>query len=160
MKELYKQLQETIDALPGIETIGNNLSNSFDKIKSNWGGLCLFFYSDEGDTEGLFFLIRSMDVRYWEFGHLWRIEITVGDQIHTNGDRPLTYNIYRQFIKSESSPNGEETEEGIDKEIKSLIDNMHYHFHHDGFMTGFNMDRTKYGLKEWKRDIKLNNLGI
>lgn len=153
MKELYKQLQETIDALPGIETIGNNLSNTFDKIKSNWGGLCLFFYSDEGDTEGLFFLIRSMDVRYWEYGHLWRVEITCGDQIHTNGDRPLTYNIYRPFIETE-------TEEEIDKEIKSLIDNIHYHFHHDNFMSGYNMDRRKYNLKEWKRDIKLNNLGI
>jgi hypothetical protein len=35
---------------------------------------------------------------------------------------------------------------------------MHYHFHHDNFMTGYNMDRTKYDLKEWKREIKLNQL--
>ena len=69
------------------------------------------------------------------------------------GDRPITYNIFRGF-------NGEEIEEEIDKEIESLIDNMHYHFHHDAFMTGFNMDRTKYDLKEWKREMKLNDLGI
>jgi hypothetical protein len=31
----------------------------------------------------------------------------------------------------------------IDKEISSLIDNMYYHFHHDNFMTGYSMNRTK-----------------
>ena len=153
MKELYKQLTETINALPGVEVSGDNLSNSFDKIKSNWGGCRLFFYSDEKDAEGLFFLTRCIDTRYWEYGHLWRIELTCSDQIHPNGDRPITYNIYRPFI-------GEETEEEIDKEINLLIENMHYHFHHDNFMSGFNMDRTKYDLKEWKREMKLNDLGL
>jgi hypothetical protein len=153
MKELYKQLTETINALPGVEVSGNNLSNSFDKIKSNWGGCCLFFYSDEKDAEGLFFLTRCIDTRYWKYGHLWRIELTCSDQIHPNGDRPITYNIYRPFIE-------EETEQEIDKEIRSLITNMDYHFHHDNFMSGYNMDRTKYDLKEWKREIKLNDLGL
>lgn len=153
MKELYKQLTETINSLPGIETNGDNLSNSFDKIKSNWGGVMIFFYSDEKEAEGLFFLTRCIDARYWEWGNLWRIEITVGDQIHTNGDRPITYNIYRPFIENE-------TEDQIDKEINSLIDNMNYHFHHDNFMSGYNMDRRKYDLKEWRREIKLNDLGI
>jgi hypothetical protein len=153
MKELYKQLTDTIQALPGIEVSGSNLSNSFDKIKSNWGGHCIFFYSNEKDAEGLFFLTRCIDTRYWEFGHLWRIEITCSDQIHSNGDRPITYNIFRPF-------SGIETEQEIDKEIESLINNMHYHFHHDNFMTGYNMDRTKYDLKEWKREMKLNDLGL
>jgi hypothetical protein len=160
MKELYKQLTETINSLPGIQISGDNLSNSFDKIKSSWGGACLFFWSDEKDTEGLFFLTRCIDTRYWEYGHLWRIEITVGDQIHTNGDRPITYNIYRPFIENE-------TEEQIDKEIKSLIDNMNYHFHHDNFMSGYNMDRSRYGfwitnpegaLTECKREDKLKSI--
>ena len=153
MKELYKQLTETINSLPGIETTGSNLSNSFDMIKSSWSGCYIFFFSDEKDAEGLFFLTRCIDSRYWEFGHRWRIELTCGDQIHSNGDRPITYNIFRPFPENE-------TEDQIDKEIKSLIDNMHYHFHHDNFMSGFNMDRTKYDLKEWKREMKLNDLGL
>jgi len=153
MKDLYKRLVDTINSLPGIDLNGHNLSHTFDKIKSDWGGACLFFYSDEKDTEGLFFLIRSMDTRYWEFGHLWRIEITCGDQIHQNGDRPITYNIYRPFIEKE-------TEEELDKEIESLIDNMKYHFNHDAFMSGFNMNRKKYGLKDWLRQMKLKDLGI
>jgi len=153
MKDLYKRLTKTINALPGIKSTGNNLTNSFDKIKSNWGGCCLFFYSDEKDAEGLFFLTRCLDTRYWKFGHLWRIEITCGDQIHSNGDKPITYNIYRPFI-------GQESEVEIDKEISSLIDNMYYHFHDDNFMTGYSMNKTKYDLKEWKREIKLNDLGL
>ena len=58
------------------------------------------------------------DSRYWEYGHLWRVELTVGDQIHTNGDRPLTYNIYRPFIANE-------TEEEIDNyyELLWIINN-------------------------------------
>jgi hypothetical protein len=38
MKELYKQLTDTINSLPGIELTGDNLSNSFDMIKSRWSG--------------------------------------------------------------------------------------------------------------------------
>jgi hypothetical protein len=153
MKDLYKKLVDTINSLPGIDLNGHNLTHSFEEISSRWGGLCLFFYSDEKDTEGLFFLTRSMDTRYWEFGNLWRIEITCGDQIHPNGDKPITYNIYRPFTENE-------TEEDIDKEIESLIDNMKYHFEHDGFMTGYNMNRKKYGLKDWLRSMKLKDLGI
>jgi hypothetical protein len=152
MKELYKQLQETINSLPGIEVSGSNLTKTFDDIKSGWNGLLIFFYSDEKDAEGLFFLTRCIDSRYWEFGHIWRIELSCGDQIHPNGDRPITYNIFR--------PINEESEEEIEREIESLIYNMHHHFHHDNFMTYYNMDRTKYDLKEWKRQMKLNDLGI
>jgi len=153
MKELYKNLNQTINSLPGIELTGSNLTKTFDEIKSSWNGLLLFFYSSEKDAEGLFFLTRCIDRRYWEFGDLWRIELSCGDVTHPNGDRPITYNIFRKIQKRE-------TEEQIDKEVKSLIDNMHYHFHHDNFMSGYNMDRTKYDLKEWKREMKLNDLGI
>ena len=39
MKDLYKELTKVLSSLPGIELSGNNLSNSFDKIKSSWGVL-------------------------------------------------------------------------------------------------------------------------
>ncbi len=110
MKELYKKLQETIEALPGIEVTGSNLSHPFNEIKSRWHGIYLFFHCSERDAEGLFFLTRSMDRRYWECGHLWRIELSCGDQMHQNGDRPITYNIFRPLIE-------EETEQEIDKVI-------------------------------------------
>ena len=157
MKELYNQLIETIKSVPGIEIIGHNLIDS-----SKYNGLYIFFHSNEKDPEGLFFITRSIDMRYWEYGHTWRIELTVADSPHENGDRPLTYQIYRPLIEKETL-----TE--IDLEIQSLIDNMNYHYNHDAFMKAYNMDKSKYGLwitnperalLEWRRDRKLNEIGI
>ena len=157
MKELYNQLIETIKSVPGIEISGHNLIDS-----SKHNGLYIFFHSNEKDPEGLFFITRSIDMRYWEYGHTWRIELTVADSPHENGDRPLTYQIYRPLIE-------EETLTEIDLEISSLIDNMNYHYNHEEFMKAYNMDKGKYGLwitnpkralLEWRRDRKLNEIGI
>ena len=157
MKELYNQLIETIKSVPGIEISGHNLIDS-----SKHNGLYIFFHSNEKDPEGLFFITRSIDMRYWEYGHTWRIELTVADSPHENGDRPLTYQIYRPLIE-------EETLSEIDLEIQSLINNMNYHYNHDAFMKAYNMDNDKYGLwitntegslTEWRRDRKLNEIGI
>ena len=157
MKELYNQLIETIKSVPGIEIIGHNLIDS-----SKHNGLYIFFNSNEKDPEGLFFITRSIDMRYWEYGHTWRIELTVADSPHENGDRPLTYQIYRPLIE-------QETLTEIDLEIQSLIDNMNYHYNHEEFMKAYNMDKGKYGLwitnperalLEWRRDRKLKEIGI
>ena len=157
MKELYNQLIETIKSVPGIEIAGHNLIDS-----SKHNGLYIFFHSNEKDPEGLFFITRSIDMRYWEYGHTWRIELTVADSPHENGDRPLTYQIYRPLIE-------QETLTEIDLEIQSLIDNMNYHYNHDAFMKAYNMDKSKYGLwitnperalLEWRRDRKLKEIGI
>ena len=157
MKELYNQLIETIKSVPGIEIIGHNLIDS-----SKHNGLYIFFHSNEKDPEGLFFITRSIDMRYWEYGHTWRIELTVADSPHENGDRPLTYQIYRPLIE-------QETLTEIDLEIQSLIDNMNYHYNHEEFMKAYNMDKGKYGLwitnperalLEWRRDRKLKEIGI
>ena len=157
MKELYNQLIETIKSVPGIEISGHNLIDS-----SKHNGLYIFFHSNEKDPEGLFFITRSIDMRYWEYGHTWRIELTVADSPHENGDRPLTYQIYRPLIE-------QETLTEIDLEIQSLIDNMNYHYNHEEFMKAYNMDKGKYGLwitnperalLECRRDRKLNEIGI
>ena len=150
-----KNLTEVINSLPGIEITNDNLSYDFNIIKSNWAGIYIFFNSDEKEREGLFFLVRSMDCRYWEFGHLWRIELSSGDKFKPNGDLPINYNIFRPI--TEELPYREDE---IEREIESLIGSLNYHFHNNSFMNGYNMDRSKYTLKEWQRQNKLNNLGI
>ena len=162
MKELYNQLIQTLKSVPGIEIVGHNLKDSTNTT-NDWAGqsgLYIFFHSNEKEPEGLFFITRSIDMRYWEWGHTWRIELTVSDAPYENGDRPLTYQIYRPFIDGE-------TLSDIDLEISSLIDNMNYHYNHENFMKAYNMDKSKYGmwitnpggaLIEWKRDVKLNHL--
>jgi hypothetical protein len=148
-----KQLIDIISSLPGIEINSYNLQYPLNQIISGWNGIYIFFQSDEKEPEGLFFLTRCLDKRYWEYGHLWRIELSVGDAMQSNGSRPITYNIFRPLIEEDRN-----NELDINREIKSLIDNLHYHFHHDGFMNGFNMNRSKYKLKEWQREQKIDKL--
>jgi hypothetical protein len=81
--------------------------------------------------------------------------LSVGDQIHKNGDRPITYQLHRPESRIK-----EPTLAELQKEYKSLIDNMYYHFTHENFMNGFNMSRDKIGYLPWRREYKLEELGI
>lgn len=159
MKEV-EQLIDIISKLPGVEVTGHILNKSFDQIKSKWSGPIIFLHIDEGEVEGLFFLTRVLDKRYFQHGHLWRIELSVGDLNYNNGDRPITYQIFRPLI-------GIETEETLIKEYGDLIENMVYHFNHDAFMDCYRMCREKYSNSRlhwtneaWTRKDKLNRLGI
>jgi hypothetical protein len=148
----YKNLLMAFQALPGIHFIGTNL----DKPKSGWNGVLIFLHIEECTQEGLFFLTRCMDRRYWEHGNKWRIELEVGDVEHLNGDRPINYNLFRALQEGDN-------EQIIIDECKSLFDNMMDHFNHDNFMTHFNMNKEEYHLVDetaFDRRVKLENLGI
>ncbi len=156
LKPEYKNLLMAFDALPGVHVTSSNLDKSFDRIQSGWNGILIFLHIEECTQEGLFFLVRCMDRRYWEFANKWRIELEVGDTEYPNGDRPIVYQIFRPFQDGDS-------EEVIKDECKSLLSNMMHHFNHDNFMTGYNMNRKEYHLVDdvaFDRRVKLNDLGI
>jgi hypothetical protein len=156
LKPEYKNLLMAFDALPGVHVTNSNLDKSFDRIKKGWNGVLIFLHIEECRQEGLFFLARCMDRRYWEHGHKWRIELEVGDVEHMNGDRPINYNLFRGFQE-------DDCEQVIIDEFKSLIDNMMHHFNHQNFMESYNMDRKEYYLVDdlaFDRRVKLNDLGI
>ncbi len=156
LKQEYKNLLMSFDALPGVHVTSSNLDKSFDRIKKSWNGILIFLHIEECTQEGLFFLARCMDRRYWEHGHKWRIELEVGDVEHMNGDRPINYNLFRAFQEGD-------TEQVIMDECKSLFDNMMHHFNHDNFMTGYNMNKEEFHLVDdvaFDRRVKLNDLGI
>ena len=160
LKKEYKNLLMTIDALPGVHVQSTTLDKPFEKMKKGWNGLLIFLHIEECTQEGLFFLTRSVDRRYWEYGDRWKIQLSVGDTIYENGDRPIVYQIFRPFLDGD-------TEEIILSECEDLIENLAYHFNHDGFMIGYDMDKTKYKqsrlhwTKEaWDRETQLNDLGI
>ena len=116
----------------------------------------IFLHIEECTQEGLFFLARCMDKRYWEHGNKWRIELSVGDVEHMNGDRPINYNLFRAFQEGDN-------EQVIMDEFKSLFDNMMHHFNHDNFMTHYNMNRKEYHLVDetaFDRRVKLEKLGL
>lgn len=152
LKPQYKNLLMSIEALPGVHVI----SATFDKMNKHLKGLLIFLHIEEGKQEGLFFLTRSIDRRYWEFGNKWQIQMEVGDTLYENGDRPITYFIWRAFEDSD-------TEQTILDECKSLTDNMNHHFNHDGFMKSFNMKSEGYHVVDevaFERRTKLEDLGI
>jgi hypothetical protein len=156
MKPEYKNLLMAIQALPGVHVTSTVLDKSFDRIKKGWNGVLIFLHIEECTQEGLFFLTRCMDRRYWEHGNKWRIELEAGDNEHLNGDRPINYNLFRPFQEGDN-------EQIIIDECKSLFDNMMDHFNHDNFMTHFNMDRKEYHLVDevaFDRRVKLENIGI
>lgn len=152
----YKNLLMAIQALPGVHVTSSNLDSSFDKIKKKWNGVLIFLHIEECTQEGLFFLTRCMDRRYWEHGHKWRIELEVGDVEHMNGDRPINYNLYRAFQEDDN-------EQAIMDEFKSLFGNMMHHFNLDDFMDYYNMDKKEYHLVDetaFDRRVKLEGLGL
>jgi hypothetical protein len=159
MKEV-EQLIDILSKLPGVEVTCHILDNNFDTIKSKWGGPLILLHIDEKDKDGLFFLTRCLDKRYFEHGHQWRIELSCSDSLYSNGDRPINYQVFRPLI-------GIESEETLKKEYNDLIDNMVYHFNHDNFMSGYRLDREKFEDSRlhwtgeaWSRKEKLNDLGI
>ena len=156
LKKEYKDLLMTIEALPGVHVTSTILDKTFTNIKEKWNGILIFLHVEECTQEGLFFLTRCMDRRYWEHGNKWRIELEVGDVEHLNGDRPINYNLFRALQEGDN-------EQIIIDECKSLFDNMMDHFNHDNFMTHFNMDRKEYHLVDevaFDRRVKLENIGI
>jgi len=159
MKEV-EQLIDIISKLPGVEVTGHILNKNFDEIKSRWSGPLIFLHIDETDADGLFFLTRVLDKRYFAHGHLWRIELSVSDANYSNGDRPITYQIFRPL-------HGLETKETLYREYKDLIHNMVYHFNHAGFMEHYRLDRSKFlesrihwTDEAWIRKEKFEGLGI
>jgi len=156
LRKEYKDMLMAIEALPGVHVTSTILDKTFTNIKEKWNGILIFLHIEECTQEGLFFLTRCMDRRYWEHGNKWRIELEVGDVEHLNGDRPINYNLFRALQEGDN-------EQIIIDECKSLFDNMMDHFNHDNFMTHFNMNKEEYHLVDetaFDRRVKLENLGI
>ena len=158
LKKEYKDMLMAIEALPGVHFTNTILDKTFMNIKEKWNSVLIFLHIEECTQEGLFFLTRCMDRRYWEHGNKWRIELEVGDVEYPNGDRPITYMIFRPLQDGD-------TEQILLDECKSLVNNMNAHFNHDGFMnhSGFNMNKEEYYLIDetaFDRRVKLEKLGL
>jgi hypothetical protein len=160
LKKEYKNLLMSIQALPGINIISTNLDKPFEKIVDGWNGAHIFFLVREDNNEGLFFLSRCLNKRYWEHGNKWRIELEVSDEPYPNQMRPIVYFLYRPIDKN-SIPSTMESD--IIEECESLISCMNSHYKNEIFMTNYNMSKDVYYLEDevaWDRGEKLNNLGI
>ncbi len=147
----HRNLLMSIQALPGVHVQSYNI-NTFDLNVP----IYIFLHIEECTQEGLFFLTRSVDDRYWEYGQRWEIRLSVGDSFYRNGDRPLSYYLMR-------NPIGGDTFESVTKEIQSLIENLNSHYYNQTFMEYYNMNHDEYSIvdeTQFDRNEKLNSLGL
>lgn len=140
----FSKLVDVIGSLPGISNVSSNV-DYFDKNES----LRIFFYVSKTDN-GLFFLTRCCDRRYWKFGNSWKIELSVGDQY--DKILPVTYMLSSCDVK------------GINAYAQSidLIENMNHHLNHDNFLIAYNLNRDtfKRNYISYMRKLKLENIKL
>ncbi len=108
------ELCNIINSLPGLETT--------ESCCGHGKGPYMIFFKVKISKVGLFVLTRSIDKRYWEFGHIWNISLYVGD-CFINKRLPIKY------ILSSNKSVGEKAY----KEANSLVQNIKDHIAHENF---------------------------
>ena len=93
----------------------------------------IFFNST--DAQGLFFLVRCVDRRYWKYGSEWNINVEVSDRIVDN-ILPTMY-----ILKSTTTD-----EEQIKIELESMVENFEYHLNHENFKSHYDLDISEFDL--------------
>lgn len=119
-------LCNTMNSLPGIET---------SESCSGHGKTSLQIFFKVTNSEGLFFLVRCADRRYWKYGNIWGIKIYVGDTFN-NDYLPVIY------LLSSNESKGEEAYE----QVQSLIKNLNYHLNHENFLKHYNINLNKFDI--------------
>lgn len=120
MDKEVRDLCDCMNALPGIKT--------FDSCCGHGSGPFSIFFEVTSD-KGIFFLTRCADHRYWKYGYLWKIELSVGD-MYENNKLPTHYRLH----------SGPIVEEDAYEQAKSLIENMNHHLNHVNFLKGYDLN--------------------
>ena len=121
-------LCDAINMLPGIRTFESCCGHGkapfmiFMRVSTRPG-------PRELRQEGLFFLTRCVDFRYWKYGSTWKIELQVGEVMSPNGDLPVIYMLHSGDVRGA---------EAYDQ-ANDLLQNMVYHLNHKNFMRGYRL---------------------
>lgn len=128
-----KKLCDALNCLPGIETFesccghGNKSFNIYFKVI---------------DNKGLFFLTRCIDKRYWKYGGLWDIKLSIGDD-YENDYRPIIYTLTSNDVLGHNAY----------KQAINLIDNMNYHLNHKQFLKMYDLKKSDFQYKKIKKNL-------
>ena len=128
------ELCDCINSLPGLKTSESCCGHGKRPF-------IIFFYIENFDSlgeQGLFFLTRCIDRRYWKYGHIWKLELSVGDMSSIT-NYPTSFLLHSGDSKGDEAYN----------QCKDLIDNMIYHLNHKNFINEFkiNLDNFKIKIK-------------
>jgi len=111
-------LVDAMNAIPGIVTTESCCGHGR-------GRFLVFFQAT--DPDGLFFLSRCIDTRY--FQHNWKITINIGDL--------PKYKLGYLLASDERTTD-------VYQQANALVENMNYHLNHPNFMRLFDLDVTKF----------------
>jgi len=123
-------LCDAMNALPGIRTLESCCGHGAQPLRvffevNHWEGM-----------DGLFYLTRCADRRYWKYGYLWRIELSVADVMH-NGLLPITFELNSGPIVGEDAY----------AQALDLVENMDCHLVIKAFLDKFALDMSKFGIR-------------
>lgn len=121
-------LCNVMNSLPGIKTFESCCGHEKESFK--------IWFKVKATTEGLFFLTRCVDGRYWEYGYLWKIELSVGD-MYIDNYLPIDYLLHSGDVVGKEAY----------KQTQSLIDNMNLHVNHSSFIEGYELELNHFKLK-------------
>ena len=119
-------LCNAMNALPGIETFESCCGHNDDQFR--------IWFKVKNSKQGLFFITRCANSRYWEYGHIWKIELIVGDMNYEQ--LPVHYYLHSGEVKGKEAY----------KQAKSLVDNMNHHLNHENFLKYYKIDLNKFDI--------------
>ena len=125
-------LCDAMNSLPGIATFESCCGHGKYPFS-------IWFTAD--DTEGLFFLTRCVDRRYWEFGRLWSITLSSGDTKECG--LPTFFNLASCSYVCGDVPQVSMGENAY-MQAKDLIGNMHHNLNNSAFMDEFGIVAEKF----------------
>lgn len=119
------ELCNILNKLPGITTTESCCGHGKDSFQ-------IFLKVNKKINAGLFILARSLSNRYWKYGHLWKLEVIVGD-VFRNQRLPINYYLHSGNIKGKQAY----------KQSQSLVNNIEYHLHHKEFLKYYKLGVLK-----------------
>jgi hypothetical protein len=123
------ELCDTMNCLPGIVTFESCCGHGKGPFR-------IWFKKTYNWHEGLFFLTRCADGRYWKYGYKWKIVLTVGDQFEDNY-LPVHYMLESEDVGADAY------EQAID-----LVDNMNHHLNHDNFIKHYELQLDNFSHRK------------
>jgi len=133
------KLCKDINSLPGVITNGATSGKGTDKFRI-WFQIDaspISWVNENACMQGLFFLTRCVDRRYFKFGDKVSISLSVGDTYKPRGLYPTMFMLEIDAVGDEAYAIAE-----------ALHNNMIYHLNHKNFKTLFSIDLSNFRVDE------------
>lgn len=140
-------LCKAINSLPGVITDGETSGKGTEtfKIWFKVDASPISWVNENSCMQGLFFLTRCIDKRYFKFGDKVSISLSVSDTYKSRGLYPTMYMLEIDAVGEEAY-----------SIANSLHNNMIYHLNHKNFKSGFDIDLSNFKVIEHNGSFMFN----